>query len=72
MPSLLARAKKFTKAAVALSTTEKRLGNLRFEGKESGTRRSVLQETSEALQAVEKRRAHIAHMRSRGGADPIR
>ena len=29
MPSLLARAKKFTKAAVTLSTTEKRLGNLR-------------------------------------------
>ena len=29
MPSLLARAKKFTKAAVTLSITEKRLGNLR-------------------------------------------
>ena len=29
MPSLLARAKKFTKAAVTLSTNEKRLGNLR-------------------------------------------
>ena len=29
MPSILARAKKFTKAAVTLSTTEKRLGNLR-------------------------------------------